>query len=128
MAEGKIKMSDTLRFLSQKLNAITPQGSVRVQIEVTETEVHAASELLAKVLIQNDAEFAQNTSLPPNHELVIPVRLHIPEDAVLSEDGAKWGVEIRVVLNRSLDPRDRVSFEVLKPLEYLQVEEVSSEE
>lgn len=145
MPEGKFKISDTLRFLSRTLNAISPQGSIQVNLELPEGEVHAGSELGATVRLVNDerdaqidylvlsmsgqvqrdgkwrsysdtAEIAQGTPMPPHHELVIPVVLHIPEDAVLSEDGASWSIETRVVLNRSLDPRDAITFTVLPPL------------
>ncbi len=144
MPEGKFKISDTLRFLSRTLNAISPQGSVKVNLELPHDSVQAGAELCATVRLTNDereaeidylvlsmsgqvqregkwraysdsAEIAQGTPMPAHHELVIPVVLHIPEDAVLSEDGASWSIETRVVINRSLDPRDSIGFQVLAP-------------
>jgi hypothetical protein len=58
------------------------------------------------------AEVAQGTKLMADHELVIPLLLFIPEDAVLTEDGASWVVESRAVLDRLLDPRAAAPFTV----------------
>lgn len=142
MPEGKFKLSDTLKFLSQKLNKIVGHASIDVAIVLHTPEVEAGHELDASVKLRNSdsertldylaltmsgqvqrdgtwqeyteaAEVAQNMIIPPEHELVIPLKLFIPQDAVLSEDGASWSIQARGVLDRSLDPRDEAVFIVL---------------
>lgn len=59
---------------------------------------------------------AQDVQVDANHELIIPVVILIPEDAVLTEDGAKWTLSARVVLDGAVDPRDEIAFGVVAPL------------
>ena len=140
MLKEKFKLSETLQFLSSKINAITGGG---VEVSVTfEQDVVTPGEMLeARVSVRSPekdrtidyvalsmrgsvqregkwvdytegAEVAQGTKLMADHEFVIPLLLFIPEDAVLTEDGASWVVESRAVLDRLLDPRAAAPFTV----------------
>ena len=140
MLKEKFKLSETLQFLSSKINAITG-GGVEVSVsfendvvspgEMLEARVSARSPEKSRTIdyvalsmrgsVQRDgkwvdytesAEVAQGTELEADHEIVIPLLLFIPEDGVLSEDGASWVVESRAVLDSMLDPRAAAPFTV----------------
>lgn len=142
MPREKFKLSDTVKFLTRKLNAVVGVKDTDVTIEVTQTQVQPGGEVSASVRVacggevsrtldalvitmhgkvQRDGawrdyteavEVGQGHELEPGHELVVPLEVYIPEDAVLSEDGAQWGFEARAVLDRAIDPRAVASFEV----------------
>ena len=138
---SKFKLSDTMQFLTGKLNAITG-GEVSLQLTIDADEVSAGREVKAElrvlspnasrkidyVLISLDgtvqrdskwqpyvqsAEVAQDKLLPADHEFVIPVVIVVPEDAVLSEDGASWRIAARAYLDKKFDPRAEASFKVV---------------
>ena len=141
MPREKFKLSETVRFLSRQLNAITGGGEVEISLEVDVEAVAPGQDLRAHArlrsperartidyivigmrgTVQRDgewcdytesAEIGQGAELPADHELVVPIVLHIPEDAVLSEDGARWLLESRAALDRLVDPRDQLEFTV----------------
>lgn len=136
----KIKLSETLKFLTGRLNTITG-GELDLDLEVGKTAIRAGGELEARALLQcpkkareidyvvislqgqvqrdgqwedfvKTAEVAQDIRLPASYEFVIPIVLHIPEDAVYSQEGGHWRIKARAVVDSALDPRAEVSFEV----------------
>ena len=138
---SKFKLSDTMQFLTGKLNAITG-GDVLLTLELESSNVKAGEELRATarlrspeksrnidyILINLDgqvqrdgkwkdfvqsAEVAQDTKLPADHEFIIPIVIVIPADAVLSEDGGHWSLQARAFIDRTLDPRGEQSFTVI---------------
>lgn len=135
----KFKLSDTVKFLTRKINAVVGAGEVHVVVDVTTSTVAPGGEVQATIRVgsaekgheistlviamsgkvqrgqkwqdyNESVEVAQGYALEGGHELVIPVVIYIPEDAVLSEDGAQWGFEVRAVLDRAIDPRAEASF------------------
>ena len=145
MTTGKFKLSETIKFLSTQLNALTGHDKLSLQLTLAQpAQVCAGGRLSARVIIKNPerarllnalslhmegavqrgdrwqtytetAEVAQNTSLGPDQELIVPLQLYIPEDAVLTEDGATWTLSARAVLDRAVDPRAQEAFSVLAP-------------
>lgn len=142
MPKEKFQLSQTIRFLAKRLNVISGAGEATLAIELDPASVQAGHILKATLKLRNvdkprtldylaitmegkvqrdgawrayteGAEVAQNTKLQADHELVIPLELYVPEDAVLSRDGAPWRLEARAVLDRLIDPLARVDFEVL---------------
>lgn len=142
MPREKFKLSDTVKFLTRKLNAVVGVKDTSVTIEIEQPEVQPGAEVSASVRVvcggevsrtldalvitmrgkvQRDnawrdyteaVEVGQGHVLEPGHELVVPLVVYVPEDAVLSEDGGQWGFEARAVLDRAIDPRAEASFEV----------------
>lgn len=138
---SKFKFSDTMKFLTGKLTAITG-GEVALSIELEGTKVTAGQELTARVKVQSpgderrldyvqislkgqvqregawkdwvqSAEVAHDTILPADHEFVVPVVIVVPGDAVLTEDGGIWSLYARAYLDKTLDPRSEATFEVV---------------
>lgn len=122
-----------MQFFTGKINAITG-GEVAIQLDVGDGEVVAGRELRAELRVLSpgkarsidyllislqgtvqregkwqdyvqSAEVAQDTSLPEDHEFVIPVVIVIPADAVLTEDGASWRLYARAYLDKKFDPQ-----------------------
>ena len=142
MPREKFKLSDTVKFLTRKLNAVVGVKDTSVSIEIEQGVVPPGGEVSAIVRVtcggeasrtldalvitmrgkvQRDGawrdyteavEVGQGHALEPGHELVVPLLVYIPEDAVLSEDGAQWRFEARAVLDRAIDPRAEEGFEV----------------
>ncbi|MEM1346939.1 MAG: sporulation protein [Myxococcota bacterium] len=142
MTSGKFKLSETVRFLARKLNKLTEADDIALEVTLSHDVIHPGDALQAEITIKNDeaqvraisylvvgmrgsvqaeegwrvydetAEVAQGAELPAGHELVIPVVIHIPKDAVYTVDGASWVLEARVVLDRALDPREQIDFTV----------------
>ncbi len=141
MPREKFKLSDTVKFLTRRLNAVVGAGEVAVSIDVMTPEVAPGGEVHAEVKVVSaekdheistliiamhgkvqreqswrdyteTVEVAQGYALASGHELVIPLMIYIPEDAVLSEDSAQWGFDVRAVIDRAIDPRASASFEV----------------
>jgi hypothetical protein len=137
---SKFKLSDTMQFLSGRFNAITG-GEVTLTLEAEATSVAAGKELRAtaklrspdkdrqieyllismKGLVQRDgkwreftqsAEVAQATTLPADHEFVVPIVILIPADAVLTEDGGNWSLSARAFIDKTIDPRAEIGFAV----------------
>lgn len=129
-----------MQFLSGKLNAITG-GEVNLELELEADAISPGNELRAEARlrsperrrlieylrisltgqIQRDgawhdyvqsAEVAQDTSMPADHELVVPIVIRVPGDAVLTEDGATWCLQARAYLDNKVDPRAEVTFTV----------------
>jgi hypothetical protein len=142
---GKFKLSDTLQFLTTKLNALTGT-ELGLALEVEGDAVVAGEQLRARAIIRNPgkqrtidylvltmegqvqaeggwrvytegAEVAHDRVLPPDQELVIPILLYIPEDAVLSSEGCEWALRARVSIDRAVDPRAEVAFVVVAAAE-----------
>ena len=140
MPKEKFQLSETIKFLSSKLNQIAG-GELELTIELAQQRVSPGDHLDARVRlrsphqshtieyiviamrgqIQRDdqwrdytesAEIAQQAQVIEGHEIVVPVVLFIPEDAVLSEDGADWVLSAKAVLDRRIDPRNEQAFEV----------------
>lgn len=138
---SKFKLSDTMQFLTGKLNAITG-GEVELSVEVETATVAAGEELRARIRVRSpdkrrmidymqislkgtvqrdgkwkdwvqSAEVAHDTALPQDHEFVVPVVVLIPPDSVLSEDGAHWSVFARAYLDQTIDPRAECGFKVV---------------
>lgn len=138
---GKIKLSDTMQFLSGKFNTIAG-GGVDLVLEMPEHKISIGGELRAsarvkwprkagkidylqislKGQVQRDgkwekyiqsAEVAHEKELPENHEFVVPIIIVIPEDAVLTEDGANWSLFARAFINKQFDPRAELDFQVI---------------
>jgi hypothetical protein len=136
----KIKLSQTLKFLTGRLNTITG-GELSLDLELGKEHIKPGSELEARATlmcpdkmrsvdyvaislegqVQRDggwqdfvktAEVAQDIQLPANYEFVIPIVLHIPEDAVYTQEGGHWRLKARAVLNTALDPKAEASFDV----------------
>lgn len=141
MPKEKFKLSDTVQFLTRQINAVVGAKDASVEIEVSTPSVRPGGEVEASVKVvggekervldalviglsgkvQQDGkwraytetvEVGQGTKLEAEQQLVVPVVIYIPEDAVLSEDGGQWGFEARAVLDRVIDPRAEASFEV----------------
>jgi hypothetical protein len=58
------------------------------------------------------AEVAHQTPLPAEKEFVVPIVVHIPRDAVLTEDGGTWSLFARAFIAKTSDPKDRAEFVV----------------
>lgn len=137
---SKIKLSDTMRFLTARLNAIAG-GDVELALELEQERVEAGQELkiwarirspqrdhlmdylriALRGTIQRDgqwrdyvknAEVAHGTALPAGHEYVVPIVVVVPMDAVLTEDGGQWSLRAQAVLDRTIDPRAEVQIHV----------------
>ncbi len=138
---GKFKLSDTLQFLSSKLNALTG-AELGLTLEVEGESVKAGEQLKARAIVRSPgkarridylvltmdgqvqseegwrdyteaAEVAHDKEVPADQELVIPILLYIPEDAALTEEGCSWTLRARVSLDRAVDPRAEVAFVVV---------------
>ena len=140
---GKIKLSDTLQFLTAKLNKIAG-GELEFGLQIDEPTVAAGDVVRAKAVlsgpadrdrtitrvelvlhgeIQEDgqwedyeqgAEAARDVPLPGGHEYVIPIVLKIPHQAVLTEDGGNWRLRAVAVVDRTLDSHDEIAVEVVE--------------
>lgn len=134
---GKIKLSDTLQFLTARLNKFTG-GELDFSLVVDDPEVETGEVIRARAVVrapeQSDrtltcvrirlrgqvqregaweeysesAETAHDVPLPGGHEYVIPIVIKIPLQAVLSEDGGNWRLRAQAVVDGSFDPRDEV--------------------
>jgi hypothetical protein len=138
---SKFKLSDTMQFLSGKLNAITG-GEVVLTLGLDSLNVKPGEELRATLRLRSpekarnidyilislngqvqrdgkwkdyvqSAEVAQNTQLPADHEFIVPIVIMIPADAVLTEDGGIWSLQGRAFIDRTLDPRAEETFSVV---------------
>jgi len=138
---GKFKLSDTMQFLTGKLNAIRG-GDVDLLLELDDDVVAAGEELRGRATVRSpesanrieflridltgqvqrsdrwedfvqSAEVAHDTGLPKDHEFVVPIIVLIPGDAVLTEDGATWTLSARASLDGKVDPRAERTFEVV---------------
>ena len=139
---GKIGLSDTLQFLTARLNRITG-GELEFSLDVDDEEVPAGDVIRARATvrapegtdrtltcvrislrgqIQRDgaweeydeqAETAQGVPLPGGHEYIIPIVIKMPHQAVLSEDGGNWRLRAQAVVDRTIDPRDEVAVTVV---------------
>lgn len=137
---SKFKLSDTMQFLSGRFNAIVG-GEVTLTLEADSQDVKAGEELRAfaklrspekdrqidyllislKGQVQRDgkwrdfaqsAEVAQATTLPADHEFVVPIVILIPSDAVLTEDGGSWSLSARAFVDKTIDPRAELAIKV----------------
>lgn len=137
---SKIKLSETLKFLTGRFNTITG-GDLDLEIHVDHGYVKAGEQLSAQAKlrspdksralnyvrisvtgqVQRDgewqdfvqtAEVAQEVRLPEDYEYVIPIVVHIPEDAVFTQDGAYWKVVSRASVDNGVDPKAEAQFEV----------------
>ena len=137
---SKFKLSNTMQFLTGKLQAITG-GEVDLRVEIENDVVAAGKELRAKVRVRSpearrnidyiqislkgqvqragkwqdwvqSAEVAHDTALPEDHEFIVPVVVLVPIDAVLSEDGGHWSLFARAFLDKTVDPRADCPFRV----------------
>lgn len=142
MPREKFKLSDTVKFLTRQLNAVVGGGEVTLELEVETPRVEAGGEVMARAVLRNpdearqldalvlgmsgqvqreggwreyteSVEVGQGTQIAQGQELVVPIVIYIPEDAVLSEDGAEWQLEARAVLDKLIDPLAEASFEVI---------------
>ena len=138
---SKIKLSETLRFLTARLNAVTG-GDVELRLEIDEEEVPAGEAIHARARVRSpqadhrldylritmkgqvqregrwreyvqSAEVAHETDLPADHEYVVPIVIVIPADAVLTEDGGIWSLRAQAFIDRKLDPRAEAAFAVI---------------
>lgn len=136
----KIKLSETLKFLTGRLNVITG-GELDLEIDLGKTAIKAGEELEARAKlhcpnqarkvdfvaislegqIQRDgewqdfvksAEVAQDIRLPADYEFVIPIVLHIPEDAVYTQEGGMWRLKAHAAIDSAINPRAEAQFEV----------------
>lgn len=136
----KIKLSQTLKFLTGRLNAVTG-GELSLRLKLGKEHIKPGDELEARATllcpdrmrtvdyvaislegqVQRDgkwqdysqtAEVAQEIELPANYEFVIPIVLYIPEDAVFSQEGGHWRLKARAVVNGAVDPKAEASFKV----------------
>lgn len=136
----KIKLSQTLKFLTGRLNTITG-GELDLKLELGKPVIKPGGELEVRATlhcpekardidyvaislegqVQRDgkwqdfvktAEVAQDIRLPADYEFVIPIVLHIPEDAVYTQEGGHWSLKARAVVDTAIDPRAEASFEV----------------
>ena len=139
---GKIKLSKTLQFLKARLNKIAGAeldfellledetaetgGVVRARAVVRAPEGRDRTLTCVTIglygQIQTEdrwedyaqrAEAAHDVPLPGGHEYVIPIVIKIPNNAVLSEDGANWRLRAQAVVDRTIDPRDEVQVTVI---------------
>lgn len=139
---GKIGLSETLQFLTAKLNKITG-GELDFRLDADDPKVAAGDVVRAQATvrapegkdrtitrvdieltgqIQSDgewedyeaeAEAAHDVPLPGGHEYVIPIVIKIPGQAVFSEDGGNWRLRAQAVVDRTITPRDEVEVEVV---------------
>ncbi len=136
----KIKLSETLKFLTGRLNTITG-GELGLDVDLGKKAIKAGHELEAWATlhcpkkareinyvvislegqVQRDgqwqdfvksAEVAQDIKLPADYEFVIPIVLHIPEDAVYTQEGGHWCLKARAAVDSAIDPRAEINFEV----------------
>lgn len=136
----KIKLSETLKFLTGRLNTITG-GELGLDLNLGKQAIKAGDELEAWATlhcpkkareinyvaislegqVQRDgqwqefvktAEVAQDIKLPADYEFVIPIVLHIPEDAVYTQEGGHWKLKARAAVDKTIDPRAEIGFEV----------------
>lgn len=139
---AKIKLSDTLRFLSAQLNTFRG-GSLELEILVDDDQVVAGEVLRARAALRapegkncmlnrvtislrgevqrggkwesyaQRAEAAHDVPLPGGHEYVIPIVIKIPTEAVLSEDGGNWRLRCQALVDGEIDPRDEATVNVV---------------
>lgn len=139
---GKIKLSDTLRFLSARLNRFAG-ADLELVLETDEASVVAGEVFRATATVRapegvdrtltcitfslegqvqregkwqsylQRAETAQDVPLPGGNEYVIPIVVKIPAEAVYSEDGANWRLRAQAVVDRTIDPRDELMVNVV---------------
>ncbi|MFW5966092.1 MAG: hypothetical protein ACOCV2_01185 [Persicimonas sp.] len=136
----KIKLSRTLKFLTGRINTITG-GELDLEVDIGREAVKAGEEVEARAVlncpdkaraigfvaislegqVQSDgewsdfvksAEVAQDIRLPANYEFVIPIVLHIPENAVYTQEGGHWSIKARASVDSALDPQAEAAFEV----------------
>lgn len=143
MAASKFKLSETLKVLARRVNSITNRDvflslgadeasveagqSLSVQATVRSPEKARRIDYLTlnlKGRVQRDGkwrdytegvEVAHDVVMEADQEIVIPVIILIPEDAVLSEDGGEWMLSGRVVLDSAMDPRDEIQLTITAP-------------
>ena len=137
---AKLKLSDTMQLLSGKFQTLTGLD-VGVVVEMETARVRPGGEVRAKARVaspgkdrrldhllisltgqvQRDgkwrdyvqsAEVAHETPLLAEKEFVVPVVVHNPSDAVLSEDGGTWSLFARAYISKTSDPKDRAEFVV----------------
>lgn len=131
---GKIKLSDTLRFVTARLNKIAG-SELELRLEIDDAEVIAGQVIRARAMVRapegtehqltyvlinlrgmvqregrwqeyvQRAETAHNIPLPGGHEYVIPIVIKIPGQAVLTEDGGNWRLRAQAVVDNTIDPR-----------------------
>ncbi len=134
---GKIKLSNTLRFMTAKLNRITG-GDMDLVLTSKDESVMAGEVIRASATVSapegddrtltcvtisltgevqrggrwekytQRAETAQEVMLPAGHEYVIPIVIKIPREAVLTEDGGNWRLRAQAVVDTTIDPRDEL--------------------
>ena len=142
MPREKFKLSDTVRFLAQRINAAIGAGEVALTLEVATPIVRPGAHARAEIKLIGEGErartidalviamegkvqregawrdyteaveIAQGLRLEAGQELIVPLEVYVPRDAALSEDGAQWRFESRAVLDGALDPLAAASFEV----------------
>ena len=146
MPKEKFELSQTLKFLVSRVQALTGAGEVELELESETLEVAPGGVLRAQARLRNpgrprgiayvvigmrgqvhgggqwqdyteSAEIAQQTQLGGDQELVIPVEIHIPQDAVTSADGGEWSLDARAVMENAVDPRGSHSFAVVEAME-----------
>lgn len=137
----KLKLSDSFRTLTAKLQAITG-GELEALLELETPQVRPGGELLAKLRVRSPlrprhidyvqlnlegqiqaegrwqpyrqtVETAQERDVDSDHELLIPLVIVIPENAVLTADGAVWHLAARAAIDRAIDSRVSEIFEVV---------------
>lgn len=141
---GSIKFSDTLQFLTARLNAIRG-GELEFSLRLDDPEVAPGEVLRAEAVVrgpeqkdrtidrvalrlrgevqedggwesyEQTADTAEDVPLPAGHEYVIPIVVKIPQNAVFSEDGANWRLRAQAVVDNSIDPRDEIGVTVVDP-------------
>ncbi|MBA2661346.1 MAG: hypothetical protein H0U74_03575 [Bradymonadaceae bacterium] len=139
---GKIKLSDTLKFITDKLNRVAG-SNFELELILAQESVMAGRPIRgqARLRCPNDkkrtldfmtisvsgqvqqdgrwveytqsAQIAHDTELPIDKEFVVPILINVPLDAVLSEDGAVWRLRVQADIDRTIDPRAEVHFQVL---------------
>lgn len=140
---GKIKLSDTLQFLTAKLNKITG-SEFDFSLELDDPQVATGDVVRARAVLrapegkdrtitrvrmqlagqvqsegqweeyEQTADAVNDVPLPGGHEYVIPIVIKIPHQAVFSEDGGNWRLRAEAVVDRSVTPRDEVVVEVVE--------------
>lgn len=136
----KIKLSEKLKFLTGRFDRITG-GELSLDLNVDRGWVKAGQQLSAQARLRSPeepreleyvvisvegqvqrggewrdfvqtAEVAQGVSLPADYEYVIPIVVHIPADAVFTQDGGRWRVSARAAIDKAIDARAKSEFEV----------------
>jgi hypothetical protein len=139
---GKIKLSDTIGFLSRKLNRVAG-NDFRLELDLVTDAVMAGRQLQGRAILttpegrsrtldylritlkgqvqqgtrwsdyEQSVDVAHDKSLPENHTYVVPIVINVPLDAVLTEDGASWRLRAQAFIDRTIDPRAEAHFAVL---------------